>query len=202
MQHPAADFQPQTNATLWPSPKVARASPEIKLTDSNAPNVAKLPVAFGFSLHDNGASKNSARIAMQKWTADGNSFAAWKGYTEGATKKGGVSGLKRKNNATPPRRTANESLDDSRRSKKRSTSPVPEPAGSGFPEGWTSKTFERITRIPSRAGTYKVFHSPVINAKFRSRKSAYVFIEILKEPRINADEEKAFEVFKSRGHKL
>mmetsp|Transcript_9857 Transcript_9857/g.21307 ORF Transcript_9857/g.21307 Transcript_9857/m.21307 type:complete len:140 (+) Transcript_9857:1421-1840(+) len=139
---------------------------------------------------------------MQKWAADGNSGAMWEGYTQGAT-TGGVSGSKRKNNATPPRRNANESLDDARRSKKRSISPVPEPAGLGFPEGWTSKTFERTTRAPgSRAGTYKVFHSPVINAKFRSRKSAYVFIEILKEPGINADEEKAFEVFKSRGHKL
>mmetsp|Transcript_12952 Transcript_12952/g.23349 ORF Transcript_12952/g.23349 Transcript_12952/m.23349 type:complete len:620 (+) Transcript_12952:130-1989(+) len=165
-------------------PKVATASAEIKLTKSNRNDVAKLPVAFGFLLDDDGTSKALAQIATQKWETEGKSAAEFESDKQGAqsTAISRVKRNERRNTIIPPSQSA----------------------GPEFPDGWTTKTFDRNSRktTPEKKQTYKCFYSPVTKAKFRSMKGAHIFIKILKEPGINDDEVVAFNVFKSRGHKL
>eukprot|EP00581_Thalassiosira_minuscula_P030952 CAMPEP_0183785666 /NCGR_PEP_ID=MMETSP0739-20130205/66620_1 /TAXON_ID=385413 /ORGANISM="Thalassiosira miniscula, Strain CCMP1093" /LENGTH=169 /DNA_ID=CAMNT_0026029673 /DNA_START=661 /DNA_END=1170 /DNA_ORIENTATION=- len=168
------------NAARAP-PKVATASAEFKVTNLNINEVAKLPLSFGFLLDDDGSSKSLACIALTKWIQEGNSAAKSE-----SKKRGFHSPQKNK-------------------SPRNAMTPPSEPAGPSFPDGWTFKTFQRgVSGGTSRSNstTYKVFYSPLKKIKFRSRKSCHIFIGILNEPGINADEERAFEVFKSRGHKL
>merc|ERR1712216_418783 len=83
-----------------------------------------------------------------------------------------------------------ESPAESQRIRARNAAQSAEPAGPDFPDGWTAKTFERTTPNQGRKGTYKIWFSPIIKAKFRSMRSARIFLEILSEPDINGDENK------------
>mmetsp|Transcript_28389 Transcript_28389/g.60136 ORF Transcript_28389/g.60136 Transcript_28389/m.60136 type:complete len:670 (+) Transcript_28389:90-2099(+) len=200
LQHSKDAVQTQTNIPK-PKPKVVKARAEIKLTDSKRTDfLAKLPVSFGFRLDDDGVSQSLAQAAMQKWATDGRRAARLESFNQGTPK--GDLGLKRKigdvarstGYGTPP--------DESQRMKTRNAAQPFELAGPDLPHGWTTRTFERTTSTPGRTTTYKQFYSPVIKAKFRSMRSALIFTKILKEPGISADEIKAYDVFKSRGHKL
>lgn len=54
-----------------PKPKVVLTSEEVKLTHLNRSHIAKLPVAFGFSVDDGDSPKYLARIATEKFAAQG-----------------------------------------------------------------------------------------------------------------------------------
>lgn len=90
-----------------------------------------------------------------------------------------------------------------RRSRVNPSLPPSVPAGPGFPDGWTTRTFQRGGATPGKkAGTYKNLYSPETKQCFRSQKGAKIFIQILAEPEINGDEKLAYQAFISRGHKV
>eukprot|EP00970_Alexandrium_tamarense_P003303 scaffold524_cov183-Alexandrium_tamarense.AAC.26 len=74
-------------------------------------------------------------------------------------------------------------------------------AGDGFPSGWIAKTYRRASGEwvgkPDR-----FWFSPGRNIRLRTKKHAMTFIDILKEPSVDGDEDKAAEVYKARGHKF
>ena len=74
-------------------------------------------------------------------------------------------------------------------------------AGDDFPSGWIVKTYlsaggEWVGR------STRCWFSPGRNIHFRTKKHAMTFIDILKEPSVDGDEDKAAEVYKARGHKF
>eukprot|EP00970_Alexandrium_tamarense_P014866 scaffold4456_cov97-Alexandrium_tamarense.AAC.2 len=73
--------------------------------------------------------------------------------------------------------------------------------GDDFPSGWIVKTYRRA--CGKNVGTiYRYWFSPGRNIRFRTKKYAKTFIDILKEPSIDGDEDKAAKVYKARGHKF
>eukprot|EP01082_Thalassiosira_pseudonana_P007185 g6353.t1 g6353 contig23:270771-272501(-) len=73
--------------------------------------------------------------------------------------------------------------------------------GDDFPSGWIVKTYRRACG-ESAGSTYRFLFSPGRNLRFRAKKHAKTFIDILKEPSVVGDEDKAAEVYKARGHKF
>lgn len=208
--HNISQPQPQTNASQ-PNPKTALASLEIKLTDSNRDQIAKLPVAFGFDLDDGGTSKILAQAAAEKWY-DMGKLAAMTTHVE---KKNGTNKAKDKDSALTGGGKSKEatiatpriaSVDGSTGAKKIKSPKSPavlletSNAPPDLPAGWTSKTFKRANS--EKKASDKYFYTPQIGFKFRSMKACKEFIEILKEPTIGGSEREALKEFKARGHKV
>ena len=74
-------------------------------------------------------------------------------------------------------------------------------AGDDFPSGWIAKTYRRAGG-ETVGKTDRFWFSPGRNIRFRAKKHAMTFIDILKEPSVDGDEDKAAEVYKARGHKF
>ena len=72
------------------------------------------------------------------------------------------------------------------------------PAGPDFPEGWVIKTYRR-SGGETIGKTDRFWFSPGRNIRFRAKKHSKQFIDILKEPSINGDEDAAAEAYKKRG---
>ena len=72
------------------------------------------------------------------------------------------------------------------------------PAGPEFPTGWVIKTYRR-SGGETIGKTDRFWFSPGRNIRFRAKKHAKQFIDILNEPRINGDEDAAAEAYKKRG---
>ena len=221
--HNISQPQPQTNAsqpnpkialaTSAPqtNPKIALASMEIKLTDSNRDQIAKLPVAFGFDLDDGGTSYILAQAAAEKWYDMGKLAAMTthvetkNGTNKAKDKDSALTGGDKSKGATiaTPR---NASVDGSTGAKKSKSPKSPavlletSNAPPDLPAGWTSKTFTRANS--EKRASDKYFYTPQIGFKFRSMKACREFIEILKEPTIGGSERDALKEFKARGHKV
>jgi hypothetical protein len=71
-------------------------------------------------------------------------------------------------------------------------------AGSEFPDGWLIKTYRR-SGGETIGKTDRFWFSPGRNIRFRAKKHARAFVEILNEPDIQGDEDKAAEIYKTRG---
>ena len=71
----------------------------------------------------------------------------------------------------------------------------------GLPNGWTMKTFKRMSGKTSGT-TDSYWYSPQLKYKFRTKKSCNLFIEILHESGIDGDESVAFNAFKKRGFRV
>lgn len=72
------------------------------------------------------------------------------------------------------------------------------PAGPEFPSGWVIKTYRR-SGGETIGKTDRFWFSPGRNIRFRAKKHAKQFIDILNEPSINGDEDAAAEAYKKRG---
>jgi len=72
------------------------------------------------------------------------------------------------------------------------------PAGSEFPPGWVIKTYRR-SGGETIGKTDRFWFSPGRNIRFRAKKHARQFIDILNESSINGDEDAAAEAYKKRG---
>ena len=71
-------------------------------------------------------------------------------------------------------------------------------AGSEFPDGWLVKTYRR-SGGETIGKTDRFWFSPGRNIRFRAKKHARAFVAILIEPEIDGDEDKAAEIYKTRG---
>jgi hypothetical protein len=71
-------------------------------------------------------------------------------------------------------------------------------AGSEFPDGWLVKTYRR-SGGETIGKTDRFWFSPGRNIRFRAKKHARAFVAILNEPDIDGDEDKAAEIYKTRG---
>mmetsp|Transcript_9180 Transcript_9180/g.19822 ORF Transcript_9180/g.19822 Transcript_9180/m.19822 type:complete len:784 (+) Transcript_9180:798-3149(+) len=71
-------------------------------------------------------------------------------------------------------------------------------AGSEFPEGWIIKTYRR-SGGETIGKTDRFWFSPGRNIRFRAKKHAKNFVDILNEPNVNGDEDKAAEIYRARG---
>jgi len=71
-------------------------------------------------------------------------------------------------------------------------------AGSEFPDGWLVKTYRR-SGGETIGKTDRFWFSPGRNIRFRAKKHAKAFVAILIEPEIDGDEDKAAELYKTRG---
>jgi hypothetical protein len=194
-QTPPVVTDPTTATTVdgnnsQPNPKIALASVEIKLTDLNKDQIAKLPVAFGFNLDDDGTSKILAQAAAENWYNLGK-IAAMKptGITKATQKGASISGSTEAGMLSTPKapRISAILIESSN-------------APTDLPAGWTSQKFKRANSENKASDTY--FYSPQEKIKFRSMKSCKRFIDILKEPTIGGNEQAALKEFKTRGHKL
>lgn len=72
------------------------------------------------------------------------------------------------------------------------------PAGEEMPDGWTVKTYRR-NGGETVGKTDRFWFSPGLNIRFRAKKHAMSFIEILQEPECNGDEQIAAETYRARG---
>ena len=72
------------------------------------------------------------------------------------------------------------------------------PAGSEFPEGWVVKCYRR-TGGETVGKTDRFWFSPGRNIRFRAKKHAKAFVDVLSEPDVDGNEEKAAEIYKARG---
>ncbi|KAL3826797.1 hypothetical protein ACHAXA_000623 [Cyclostephanos tholiformis] len=71
-------------------------------------------------------------------------------------------------------------------------------AGPEFPDGWLIKTYRR-SGGETIGKTDRFWFSPGRNIRFRAKKHAKAFVAVLNEPGIEGDEDKAAEIFKTRG---
>ena len=71
-------------------------------------------------------------------------------------------------------------------------------AGPEFPDGWIVKTYRR-SGGETVGKTDRFWFSPGKNIRFRARKHAKAFVEILIGPGVDGDEEKAAEVYRKKG---
>eukprot|EP01082_Thalassiosira_pseudonana_P008928 g7945.t1 g7945 contig26:628814-630550(+) len=74
-------------------------------------------------------------------------------------------------------------------------------AGDDFPSGWIVKRY-RKTGGECVGKIVRFWFSPGRNKRFTLKKHAMTFIDILKEPSIDGDEDKAAKVYKARGHRF
>ena len=72
------------------------------------------------------------------------------------------------------------------------------PAGVDFPDGWIAKCYRR-NGGETVGKTDRFWFSPGRNIRFRAKRHAMRFIDVLKEPEVDGDEDKAAELYKSRG---
>lgn len=72
------------------------------------------------------------------------------------------------------------------------------PAGEDFPDGWIVKTYRRAGG-ETIGKTDRFWFSPGRCIRFRAKKHAKSFIEILGEPNVDGDEDKAAEIYRARG---
>lgn len=72
------------------------------------------------------------------------------------------------------------------------------PAGPEFPEGWVVKTYRR-SGGETIGKTDRFWFSPGLNIRFRAKKHAKQFVDILQEKSINGDEDIAAAEYKKRG---
>ncbi len=195
----AAANQAQPANNLKSAPKVVSSSKEVEMSQTSSEgliqDVAKLPVAFGFWVDDDGSSKKKAEVATEKWTSKGTKAAKLK--TERRRNSGG-SQKEKENKATPGAKSGGSSgTPKTPRTPAKLLSSKSEV--SGLPTGWTSKTYERKSgKTAGSTDTY--FYSPQVGIKFRSIKRCKEFIEIVKE--VNGNESQALKLFKERGHKM
>ena len=178
---------PQTSAAT----KVAMASKETKLTRDQ---IAKLPVAFGFSLDDDGASKLLAQAATELWYKQGNAMN--KSSTE-MTKKRGTN----KENKTPSKSGTPTSSGGGSTPKTPAILLEAKSAGPDLPEGWTTKKFQR-TGGKTAGSSDKYWYSPDQDIKFRSMKGCKQFVAILKELGVDGNENSALKLYKERGFRF
>lgn len=71
-------------------------------------------------------------------------------------------------------------------------------AGPEFPDGWVIKTYRR-SGGETIGKTDRFWFSPGRNIRFRARKHAMAFVEILNEEHVGGDEDKAAEIYRVRG---
>jgi hypothetical protein len=71
-------------------------------------------------------------------------------------------------------------------------------AGPEFPDGWLIKTYRR-SGGETIGKTDRFWFSPGRNIRFRAKKHAKAFVAVLSEPGIEGDEDKAAEIYKTRG---
>ena len=71
-------------------------------------------------------------------------------------------------------------------------------AGADFPDGWVVKTYRR-SGGETIGKTDRFWFSPGRNIRFRARKHAKAFVEILNEDHVGGDEDKAAEIYRTRG---
>ncbi|KAL3796449.1 hypothetical protein HJC23_004246 [Cyclotella cryptica] len=175
-----------------PVPPQTTASKPITLNESNMPAMAKLPVAFGFEVNtgDMAKSLQEAKAAAANWAQNGKNAMQAKGRTpKSSIPKPSMT----------PRKSPNMKPNISpRMSPKLVPTKIPT---HDLPEGWTTKTFLRQGGN-SAGSTDTYFYSPVNQIKFRSKKAVRIFSDILKEGEVDGDENKAFDLFKKRGHKV
>ena len=197
---------PQTKKNI----KVAMASKETTLTTSNKDQIAKLPLAFGFSLDDGGISKKVAQASTAMWYRQGtNAMTTESGKKRGTNKennKGSAEKKGKKGNATPggkqtPGKGTPSSSSTTPKTPKTPAILLSEEAAANLPEGWIVKKFQRTNGKTART-TDKYFYSPDNKIKFRSMKGCKQFIDILAEPGIDGIESDALKVYKERGYKF
>jgi len=191
---------PQVNTTTTttmnePTKKIPVATAErVELTNSNRNEIAKLPVAFGFSLIDNGTSEIDAKNKTEKWLNEGK-----KHINDGKNKKKGTNNKENKKGSrksnTPSKGGTKGGTPGKSPAELLSTSPSP-----NLPNGWLVKVFKRMSGATA-GSTDKYFYSPNNDIKFRSIKACNTFIDILGEPGVNGDEAAALKLFKSRGNR-
>lgn len=216
----------------------------VKLDNSNRDRIAKLPVAYGFSLNDGGTSKALALAATQNWYNNGKRAADIKYDSKGVRRKGGGSTGTKKSTSKSKHSTKDggksggkkyakgdcvNPMDQSITQKKmkngvekagsKNSNNSPNSSGaspsgraaatlisssdspSGLPNGWTMKTFKRMSGKTSGT-TDSYWYSPQLKYKFRSMRACKLYIEILNEPGIDGDESVAFDEFKKRGFRV
>ena len=71
-------------------------------------------------------------------------------------------------------------------------------AGSEFPDGWVIKTYRR-SGGETIGKTDRFWFSPGRNIRFRAKKHALAFVDILNEAHVGGDEDKAAELYRIRG---
>mmetsp|Transcript_22104 Transcript_22104/g.48075 ORF Transcript_22104/g.48075 Transcript_22104/m.48075 type:complete len:1157 (+) Transcript_22104:574-4044(+) len=71
-------------------------------------------------------------------------------------------------------------------------------AGPEFPDGWIIKTYRR-SGGETIGKTDRFWFSPGRNIRFRAKKHAKAFCEILKEASVGGDEDEAAEIYRARG---
>ncbi|KAL7445897.1 hypothetical protein ACHAXH_008671 [Discostella pseudostelligera] len=71
-------------------------------------------------------------------------------------------------------------------------------AGPEFPAGWVIKTYRR-SGGETIGKTDRFWFSPGRNIRFRAKKHAMAFVEILNEEDVGGDEDKAAEIYRTRG---
>ena len=72
------------------------------------------------------------------------------------------------------------------------------PAGPEFPDGWMAKTYRR-SGGETIGKTDRFWFSSERNIRFRARKHAVAFVEILNEEHVGGDEDKAAEIYRIWG---
>jgi len=179
-----------------PTKKIPVATAEIvELTNSNRNEIAKLPVAFGFTLIDNGTSEIDAKNKTEKWLNEGKKHINdGKNKKKGTNNKENKKGSSRKSN-TPSKGGTKGGTPGKSPAELLSTEPA-----SNLPNGWLVKVFKRMSGATA-GSTDKYFYSPNNEIKFRSIKACNTFIGILTEPGVNGDEAAALKLFKSRGNR-
>lgn len=156
---------------------------------ANVQATAKMPVAFGFHLDDDG-SKLAALAAAANWKAQGQKAAKDVQSAKGRRSLCGTpKGAKTPKGSGTPKTPRTPAVLLSTK------------AATGLPEGWVVKTFKRSSGRTA-GGTDKYFFSPQAELKFRSMKAAKAFVGILSEPGVDGKESEAAKLFKERGHKF
>ena len=79
------------------------------------------------------------------------------------------------------------------KSAKRAKKPVEVRAAKDFPMGWTEEIYRR--GVSSSGCSYKYFFSPKMKYKFRTMKSAQMFLDALRQ--VNNDEKAAHELIRT-----
>ena len=192
--------QKRQDLVFLKAPRVAVASEEIKLTIENWVGFAKLPVAFGFHLDDDGTSKHLAQAATDNWKSHGEKSA--KKSNKGL--KVSIGSVKKGSTGFPVCHTPKVAKTPSSATPKTPKTPallLSTEAARKLPDGWISKTFKRMTG--KTAGTKDIyFYSPQKQIKFRAMKSCKTFIDIMGELEVDGDEAAALKLYKERGHRF
>lgn len=147
-----------------------------------------------------GSRASSTVLAMEEDAKTSTSSS------DGAATK--VASKKKKRPASSPSSSSSSKKRDKKETKKlclatgdritSATEVSSGPAGPEFPSGWVIKTYRR-SGGETIGKTDRFWFSPGRNIRFRAKKHAKQFIDILNEPSINGDEDAAAEAYKKRG---